>query len=489
MNQKLSTSLTNALMIIVLSFLAVNNSVFAQDKAAEIDKLLQKYHEYGQLNGTVLVSEAGKIIFKKGYGLANMEWNIGNETDTKFRLGSITKQFTSMLIMQLVEEGKIQLDEKIAHYLPDYRKDTGDKVTIHHLLTHTSGIPSYTSRSNFFKEISRNPYTVDNFIKEFCSDSLEFEPGSKYLYNNSGYFLLGAIIEKITGETYETALQKRIFEPLNMTNSGYDHHETIILNRAMGYEKTPNGYENSAYLDMSLPYASGSLYSTVEDLYLWDQALYTDKLISDKNKAIMFKPFLNNYAYGWLIKKIVLAESEDSLQTISHSGGINGFHSLITRVTDDNHLVVLLNNTGGTSLNWMNRAILNILYNKPYDQPKKSIAEELFKTILAYDVATAIKQYHELKKDFPNIYNFEEDELNWLGYHMLGLEKVDEAIEIFRLNVEVYPTSSNVYDNLGEAFMKNGQKELATTNYEKSIELNPNNANAIEMLKKLNENK
>ncbi|KAA3613848.1 MAG: DUF3471 domain-containing protein [Calditrichaeota bacterium] len=482
MNSKLSSFLKVAVVIFGLSSIAAIKPVFAQNKAIEIDKMMQLYHDYGQFNGTVLVAESGKIIFKKGYGFANMEWNIGNEPDTKFRLGSITKQFTSMLIMQLVADGKIQLEEKITHYLPDYRKDTGDKVTVHHLLTHTSGIPSYTSMPNFFKDVSRNPYTVDEFVKKFCSDSLTFEPGSKFLYNNSGYFLLGAIIEKVTGKTYEIVLQNRILDPLNMKNTGYDHHETIIANRATGYEKTLNGYLNSAYLDMSLPFSAGSLYSTVEDLYLWDQALYTDNLLPDKFKKIMFKPFLSNYAYGWGVRKMQIAESMDSLRIVSHGGGINGFNTLITRLIADKHLIVLLNNTGGANLNGMSLGITNILYNRPYDQPQKSIADELFKIFSEKNIASAVNQYHELKKEHPETYNFSVNELNRLGYRFLELAKVAEAIEIFKLNVVAYPDNANAYDSLGEAYMKNGNTEFAIVNYKKSLELNPGNTNATKML-------
>ena len=485
MNHKHSTPLKKTLVIIVLSFFAVTKSVFAQDKATEIDKMMQLYHDYGQLNGTVLVADGGEVIFKKGYGLANMEWDIANEPNTKFRLGSITKQFTSMLIMQLVAEGKIQLDEKMTNYLPDYRKDTGNQVTIHHLLTHTSGIPSYTSLPNFFKDVSRNPYTVDEFVKQFCSDSLAFEPGSKYSYSNSGYFVLGAIIEEVTGKTYETVLQKRILDPLHMKNTGYDHHETIITNRATGYEKTPSGYINSAYLDMSLPFSAGSMYSTVEDLYLWNQALYTEDLLSDKYKDIMFRPFLSNYAYGWGVRKILLGASEDSLQVVSHGGGINGFNTLITRLVDDKYLIVLLNNTGRTALNRMSIGITNILYGKPYDQPQKPIAEELFKTLSEKNIASAIQHYHDLKKKYPDNYNFRESELNRLGYQLLGLEKVDEAIKIFKLNVEVYPDAANTYDSLGEAYMKHGDTELAIVNYKKTLELNPGNENATKMLSEM----
>ncbi|HWO00616.1 MAG TPA: serine hydrolase domain-containing protein, partial [Blastocatellia bacterium] len=260
-------------VIAIAWLLAAQTSVRAQDKAAKIDELMKVYNSYRQFNGAVLVAENGKVIFKKGYGMANMEWNIPVETDTKFRLGSITKQFTSMLILQLVQEGKIKLEGKLTDYLPDYRKDTGDRITIHQLLNHTSGIPSYTGLPNFFQEISRNPYSVSDFVKKYTSGDLEFEPGTKWNYNNSGYFLLGAIVESVTGKPYEQALKERIFDPVGMKNTGYDHYATILAKRAAGYEKRPGGFINAPYLDMSLPYAAGSLYSTVEDLYLWDQAL------------------------------------------------------------------------------------------------------------------------------------------------------------------------------------------------------------------------
>jgi tetratricopeptide (TPR) repeat protein len=238
---------------------------------------------------------------------------------------------------------------------------------------------------------------------------------------------------------------------------------------------------------MSLPYAAGALYSTVEDLYLWDQALYTEKLLSQKFKDIMFTPFLSNYAYGWGVTKTALEGSKDSLTTIAHGGGINGFSTLITRLIDDKHLIVLLNNTGGTTLGEMTQGIINILYGKPYQPPKQSIAETLHKTILEKNVNDAIKQYRELKKTKLDSYNFRETELNTLGYQLIAKGKIKEAIEILKLNVEAYPDAFNTYDSLGEAYMINDDKELAIQNYKKSLELNPKNTGAVEALKKLEE--
>src|SRR5687767_8174973 len=176
------------LSLIVITLLTISTAL-AQDKAQKIDELLKTYYDYGQFNGSVLVAEGGKVIYKKGFGMANFEWEIPNSADTKFRIGSVTKQFTAALVLQLVEEGKIKLDGKITDYLPDYRKETGDKVTVHHLLNHTSGIPSYTGLPGFFANESRNPYAVKDFVKKFASGDFEFEPGTKFSYNNSGYFL------------------------------------------------------------------------------------------------------------------------------------------------------------------------------------------------------------------------------------------------------------------------------------------------------------
>jgi CubicO group peptidase (beta-lactamase class C family) len=473
------------LLITIAWLLAAQVSVPAQDKAAKIDELMKVYNSYRQFNGAVLVAESGKVIFKKGYGMANMEWNIPNEPDTRFRLGSITKQFTSMLILQLVQEGKIKIEGKLTDYLPDYRKDTGDRITIHQLLNHTSGIPSYTGLPNFFQEVSRNPYSVSDFVKKFASGDLEFEPGTKFSYNNSGYFLLGAIIERVTGKPYEQALKERILDPVGMKNTGYDHHATILARRAAAYEKRPAGYVNAPYLDMSLPYAAGSLYSTVEDLYLWDQALYPDKLLSSQLKELMYKPGMNNYAYGWVIRKAPLGAQGEPVTIIEHGGGINGFNTVITRMPESKNLIVLLNNTGGTKLQDMTQRIAAILFGKPYKAPLRDISETLFTTLMAKDVQTAIKQYRDLKATQQEAYDFSQPQLNGLGYQLLEMKRVKDAIEIFKLNVEMFPQGSNAYDSLGEAYMENGDKQLAIQNYKKSLELNPKNTNAVEKLKKL----
>ncbi|UFH53851.1 serine hydrolase [Spirosoma sp. KNUC1025] len=470
--------------VIAFIFWLTTTTAFAQTKAEKIDALVRQYVANRQFNGAILVADKGKVILKKGYGMANMEWNIPNSASTKFRLGSITKQFTSMLIMQLVEQGKLKLTGKITDYLPDYPKATGSKITIHHLLTHTSGIPSYTGFPKFFETMSRDPYTPEAFVKKFSGLPLEFEPGSKFSYNNSGYFLLGVIIEKVTGKPYAEVLKENILTPLDMNDTGYDLAGPLLAKRASGYEKRSEGYVNAPYLDMSIPYAAGSLYSTVEDLHRWDQALYTNKLLADTTlKAKMFTPFLNHYAYGWDVSNIAVGQLKDSLLLIEHSGGINGFNTLISRIPEDKRLVVLLNNTGGAPLGAMRKNILNILYNQPVEASKKSIAELVRKSLLA-ESAEETRQKFKIWRG-GKAYNLDEDEMNSVGYELMGDGKVNEALTVFTLNAEAFPASYNVYDSRGEAYMKMGNKAAAIQDYKKSVELNPKNVNGFAKLKEL----
>ncbi len=458
---------------------------FSSTHAERIDALISAYNKLRQFNGSALVAEKGSVILEKGYGLANMEWQIPNTPDTKFRVGSITKQFSSMVVMQLVSEGKIKLDEKITTYLPDYRKDTGDKVTVRNLLTHTSGIPSYTSIPGFFQNQSRDPYTVADFVKKYTMGDLEFEPGSKFSYDNSGYFLLGAIIERVSGKSYEKNLQERIFDPLGMKDSGYDRSNTVIAHRASGYVLTPAGYENAPYLDMTIPFAAGSLYSTVVDLYKWDRALDTDKLLAPELKKVVFTPNLNEYAFGWAVHKLKL-DDKSEVNTVSHDGGINGFNSTIVRFPDTQDLIALLDNTSrGDRIDDLARGIADILHDVTPPQPRFSLVDELMKTLSTENGKQAVARYRELKANAPAQYDFREPELNRLGYQLLQQGRVADAIDIFQLNVDEHAASWNVYDSLAEAYAAHGDRDLAIKNYKKSIELNPKNTSGVEALKRL----
>lgn len=313
--------------------------------ANQIDRIMQSRAAAGEFSGSVLVARQGHVIYERGFGLANREWNVPNDVKTKFEIGSMTKQFTAMLVLQFVNEEKVRLDGHLSDYLPYYRKDTGSRVTISELLSHTSGIPNFTDLPGFLSgAASRLHHSVPEFVQDFCSGDLRFEPGTKFEYSNSGYFLLGALLESVSGTTYEQLLRDRIFQPLGMHDSGYAHFETVLPHRAAGYERSSLGLQNARYYDMSVPFAAGALYSTVDDLNLWDQALYGESLLPAHLRDLLFKPNLENYGFGWVIL-VPAAGSPYAGESIPmHGGAIFGFQSVIQRIIQHRELIVLLDN-------------------------------------------------------------------------------------------------------------------------------------------------
>jgi CubicO group peptidase (beta-lactamase class C family) len=472
-------------LILFASLLCISKITFSQDKAEKIDDLLKRYSEYGLFNGSALVAEDGKVIFKNGYGYANMEWKVPNTSDTKFRIGSISKQFTATIIMQLVQEGKIKLDGKIIDYLPDYRKDTGEKVTIHQLLNHTSGIFPYTSMPNVWSDSLRNHYEEDYMIKHFHSGDLQFEPGTKFAYNNTGYYLLGAIAERVTGKKFGELLEERIFKPLGMTNTASENDGVVVNKKANGYLKFGKTYTMDPYFYMPNAMGAGQMYSTVEDMVKWDQALYSDKILSEESKEKMFTPYLSNYGYGWGIAIDTIKGTNEITKITAHSGGINGFNTLFIRLLKNKQMIAIFSNAGNAPLNEMAGEIINILYDQKYKYPKRPILDVIADVIYKRGIDAGIEQYRKLKETKNENYDFSEQQLNTLGYMYLRSGDIDKALAVFNLNIDAYPEAFNPYDSYAEALMTKGDNENAIKYYKKSLEINPGNTNGIEQLKKL----
>jgi CubicO group peptidase (beta-lactamase class C family) len=331
-----------------------------------VDELLNAHMKVNRFSGAVLIASQGTPLVAKGYGYASVEWQIPNTTTTKFRIGSITKQFTSMLVMQLRERGRIKLEDSVCLYVSPC-PDAWKGVTIHHLLTHTSGIPSYSGMASW-RETNMVPKTIEQMLAIFRDLPLAWVPGEKYAYNNSGYFLLGVVIEKASGKKYERALQDMILTPLGLTDTGYDWSRTIIPRRASGYSGKGDTLQNVAALDMQQPYAAGSLYSTVDDLLKWDQALYTDTLLPAAARQLMWTPFKDNYAYGWIIGEPAAAVFGGH-RRVAHGGGINGFTSVIVRLPDPNVTVIVLSNNASATASLIGRDVAAIYYGQPYTAP------------------------------------------------------------------------------------------------------------------------
>jgi CubicO group peptidase (beta-lactamase class C family) len=330
--------------IAVLAAAPLVHAAPSQDVAARIDQALSASYKADAPGATVIVVKDGKTILRKAYGLADVERKQPLTPDTVMRLGSLTKQFTSTAILMLVEEGKIKLDDDITVYLPDYPSQ-GKKVTIEHLLTHTSGIVSYTSKPDFPAGMQKD-LSVQQMVNSFKNDPLEFAPGSRYRYNNSGYFLLGAIIEKVSGQTYDKFVEQRIFVPLGMTRTAYEGHEREKAARALGYARTPDGFKLAPPLSMTQPYAAGSLVSTVDDLARWDAAVSSGKLLKAASWQRAFTPYTlstgssTGYGYGWE------AGTLRGAPLIAHGGNINGFNAYALRLPSEKLYVAVLSNIG-----------------------------------------------------------------------------------------------------------------------------------------------
>jgi len=328
----------------------------AQDAAkvdpARMDTIVRADADKGAFMGVVLVARDGDILFDKGYGSANLEWKIANDGDTKFRLGSVTKQFTGVAILLLQERGKVQLDAPIKTYLPD-APAAWDKVTVRNLLTHSGGIPNFTSFDDYAK-LKTLEATTASLIARFRDKPLDFQPGEKYAYSNSGYILLTAIVEKASGQSYSAFLADNIFKPLGMADTGYDSHATIIPHRAAGYSPSAKGVVNTDYLDMSIPQGAGALYSTSHDLLKWQRGLFGGKLLKPDSLKAYLTPFKDSYALG------VTVATVDGSTTVAHGGGIEGFNTWLGYDPDRKLTVVVLANLNGDAPGRLGKAMLTL---------------------------------------------------------------------------------------------------------------------------------
>ncbi len=325
-------------MRIAAVLLLVATPSFAQD-AARMEQAIQGYVKNRTFMGAVLVARGSDVVLDTGYGSANLEWEIPNTPSTKFRLGSITKQFTAASILLLEERGKLRIEDPISKYILDAPAAWG-RITIYNLLTHTAGIPNFTAlpEYNTLKAVNT---PVEKTIASFKDKPLDFGPGEEMRYSNSGYLVLGYVIEALTGGSYRKFVLDNIFTPLGMKDSGYDSNTTVIARRASGYMPSATGLVNAGYVHMSIPHAAGALFSTTEDLLKWEQGLFAGKVISAASLAKMTTPFKNDYAFGLTVR------TDKGRKVIAHNGGIDGFNTSMAYYPESKTVIVVLSNVNG----------------------------------------------------------------------------------------------------------------------------------------------
>lgn len=512
-----------------------SKSVVEGSKGRKIDELLQAYQREGMLNGSVLVAERGRVIFKRGFGFANMEFGVPNAPDTKFRTASISKPVVALLALRLVEQGKLSLDTKVSDLLPDYRKDVADRVTVRHLLSHTSGIPDTLVRPGLWEREIRDPFTPQELLARYSSGGLEFEPGTKLKYGTMGYVLLSLMTEKAAGKPFEQAISEYVFGPLGMRDTGVEGASAtvggdergrtalrgatpIIERMASGYVRTDKGFARPPFMDMTHAAVGGSVYSTVEDLFLLDRALYDERVLSAPLRGAMFTPVMQDTALGWNVRGLSFADLQRpflnivdppppesaaapaDFKIVYKLGDLWGFTGLFARHVNEQHAVIILvnANTRGVyfDLNAVRawQAVTSILYDKPYFTPR----ERMFADIVARrGFARALETFRRLKREEPHSPVIRASEFNALGYEALGKKQVEQAVGIFKLNAEAHPLSANAYLGVADAYAAGGDREMAISYYEKGLDVIPRDPNAdaafkerlknytLEMLRKL----
>jgi CubicO group peptidase (beta-lactamase class C family) len=471
-------------LILTLLLALTINSLIAQSKAEKLEEVMKAYHQFNMFDGSVLVAENGKVVYKGAFGLANREWDIPNTVDTKFMIGSVSKPLTAMLMLIQVQKGLVNLDKTISDYLPEYSKRNGSRITIRQLLSHTSGIPNYDIIKDFFPRISRQNYSREDYIKLYMDSTLVFEPGKSYYYSSWGYYTLGYIMEKVTGKSYAALMKEDIFDKLQMNSSGSYYHTQIIPKRATGYDYIIGGYTSSDFRDQSNTMGTGDIYSTVEDLFKLHIGISNNTLINQQLTDEMFKPGIRpwRYGFGWFNQQFRYTP-KDSVFANYHLGMTEGFLSFLIRIPSTNSLVAFLCNSSPTHFFGIAQSLIRVLYNKPVQL--KQPAHKAMETVIATKgTAEAVKAYAVYKKDTTNYY------IDWLAMDQLGNQlfagkRYNEALLIFENNAKEFPQRDLVLISLAKTYEVLKCKEKAIEYFKKAVAANPNNEEPKNRLKEL----
>lgn len=448
--------------------------------AAKADEYLRAAVAFDQFTGSILIARNGTPIVSKGYGMANYELDVPNTPDTVFQIASLTKQFTAAAIMQLQERGKLKVGDPVCKYVADC-PSAWRPITLRHLLTHTSGIKNFSSLPGWDEEIGRRTYRRSELVDLFRGLPLEFAPGSQYKYSNSGYVLLGVVIERASGQRYGDFLRENIFAPLGMTRTVFDDNRSLIPGRAAGYYSRGMDFVLTPYnLDPTTQFAGSGITTTTKDLLAWDQALYSTRLLSQKSLDEMFAPYKNDYGYGWQTGQKL------GRRKLDHSGSNDGYSSYIIRFPDQRVTVIVLSNSDRTSAGKAGANLASIVFGAPYQLPKPQLRDLLWDTIVKEGAEAGIRRYRELQRADPKGHDFGDDEtLIDLGYDLIDSKRLAEASAIFDFNLEMFPKSAYSYDGYADIALERGDKSKAVAYFEKSLAIDPENTYASEALERL----
>jgi CubicO group peptidase (beta-lactamase class C family) len=475
--QRINVKKASRLFLFSLLFFPV---AYGQKKQQKIDSLLQAYFANEQFNGAALVAEKGKIIYEKAFGSAVFEWGVPNTLDTKFRIASLSKQFTSLLIMQLVAEGKLSVKDPISKFLPDLPADK-KMISIHQLLTHTSGLVHNRDVPNFDP---RKTYSKEEYFNLYINTPLKFTPGTKYSYSSQGYNLLAEIIEQIEKEPFHKVIKKRIFDPAGMKDSknSDDLHYTDKIADGYGFYFD---FLKEVPKDPSVLKGSGGIITTLHDYFLYDRALRNKTLLKEPYYKQFLSPYVGEDGYSWSFYKYPDSLRKDTVTLAWYSGFFDGYTAIAYHCLEEDKLILLFFNVENGQSQEIADNLFSLINNFRYALPKKSLLHFLATAYKKSNLVNALNEYQQLPEAEKNKYDKSRDEINILGYKLLNKGMVSEAIELFKFNVFLFPKIGDNFDSLAEAFYKNKDYAASLANYTKALELDQNNTNARDMIEKI----
>ena len=439
--------------------------------AQKIDALVRQYEDLDIFSGVILVAENGMPVYQKAFGQANREKMTANTLNTYFDIGSINKLFTKVLIMQLIEKGKIQPDDRLGKYLTGFPDEAANKVTVKELIDHTSGYGDYMQEPGFF-ERPKSEQSIAAIVDMIRQMPLLFEPGSDWQYSNAGYLLLGAIIEKVTGKSYYQNIKDRIIKPLGMTHSVVDEQKEATTDRAIGYMKTMFGQLESNENLLLIPTPAGGFIMTAGDLLKFvDAYLFTDQLVGPEGMQYDdFYPFLQKL--------------KQEGGAIPVAGGFEGANALAL-VDLQRHLeIIVLANMDEPVAENLGKGIYDLINDKAAPAPAPPVIPGLYDAFHEHGIDYLKAHFEELTAGADDR-EPKDVLLNQVGYNLLYSGMISEAVQIFQLNTELFPGIANCWDSYGEALLKRGDKDAARRAYKRALTIRPDLPTALEALKKL----
>lgn len=458
----------------------------AQPRVDRAESYIRSFHDLRLFNGAALIVDEGEVLFEGAFGQSDFADGAANTSRTRFRIASLTKQFTAALILRLEEEGLLRVEDPVGRYIEEYPPENAERITLHHLLTHTSGLPSHTNVPGFMDWEAATPFSPGEIVALTWEAPLSFEPGTDFEYSNSGYVLLGWIAERVTKLSYDEALRAYVLEPLELRDTGYDHALWPPAGHADGHTRDLVGYRPARLIDPSVPYAAGMLYSTVGDLARWASSLFVEGgLFRDPETPVrMTTPGLESGSYGYGVGVRTRDIGHDGgVRVIEHSGGIFGFSSYLRVFPDHGRLIVLLDNTS-SDLGPLVQGLTNVLWGAEAVRPKPSIAERLLPIVEAGGVEAAMSRYDNWRRTRPEEYDYSPGQILRLAGHFREGEPAT-AIAILEAYAAGTPELPVIRFALSELHEEAGALEAASAHIREALTYNPGMPRLLERLSEL----